>query len=379
MKERENGELLKSDCEYNQYLSSKWSGGGGGKGLQIPVTKPKSAPPCPLSRSPSRCRGRGGGGNGHSKCPDCGMRGITDMDGHKTTLKYRKMVWSGGKSSWMSDCCYNYHLRQYEDITKTKRWSMMPHLSAKVPAAVGGNQFVRNITSENSQENLLVVSSTESKLGNAHVGRAKAIEKEFFQRMRSQPSNKSCQATTSFSVNNNLWNGPKIVSTTSLKPGEFHNQSQRKATSKGIKLGNVANNSVRKASPAAAPLKLPVEPVPKSMLEAGKYNGFPSWDEVNSNPPKRYLSGMMSEAVLLTPHSSQPQISLRNMDKIEAYRTEIPGSNLTFSWQIRDNSVKDADAIAADGRLRQHEAGLLLSKPVDPSPGGCADEVVLGF
>ena len=246
----------------------------------------------------------------------------------------------------------------------------MPHLSAKVPAAVGGNQFVRNITSENSQENLLVVSSTESKLGNAHVGRAKAIEKEFFQRMRSRPS---------LSINNNLRNGPKIVSTTSLKPGEFHNQ--RKATSKGIKLGNVANNSVRKASPAAAPLKLPVEPVPKSMLEAGKYNGFPSWDEVNSNPPKRYLSGMMSEAVLLTPQSAQrqPQISLRNMDKIEAYRTENPGSNLTFSWQIRDNSVKDADAIAADGRLRQHEAGLLLSKPVDPSPGGCADEVVLGF
>ena len=67
------------------------------------------------------------------------------------------------------------------------------------------------------------------------------------------------------------------------------------------------------------------------------------------------------------------------MDKIEAYRTENPGSNLTFSWQIRDNSVKDADAIAAVGRLRQHEAGLLLTKSVDPLPGGCADEVVLGF
>ena len=51
MKERENGELLKSDCEYNQYLSSKWSGGGGGggKGLQITVTKPKSAVCSPLS------------------------------------------------------------------------------------------------------------------------------------------------------------------------------------------------------------------------------------------------------------------------------------------------------------------------------------------
>ena len=185
-------------------------------------------------------------------------------------------------------------------------------------------------------------------------------------------------ATTSFSINNNLWNGPKIVSTTSLKPGEFHDQ--RKATSKGIKLGNVANNSVRKASPAAAPLKLPVEPVPKSMLEAGKYNGFPSWDEVNPNPPKRFLTGMMSEAVLLTPQSAQrqPQISLRNMDKIEAYRTENPGSNLTFSWQIRDKSVKDANADAA-AAVRQHESGYLLTKSVDPLPGGCADEVVLGF
>ena len=308
------------------------------------------------------------------------MRGITDMDGHKATLKNRKMVWSGGKSSWMSDCRYNYHLRQYENITKTRRWSMMPHLSisTEVAAPIRGNQVVQNITSKNPQETLLVASAIESKVGNAHlgfVGREDAPEK----RKRDQPSDKPRQSTTSFSINNNLWNGPRIVSTTSLKPGEFHNQ--RKATSKGMKLGNVANNSVRKASPAAAPLKLPVEPVPKSMLEAGKYNGFPSWDEVIPNPPKRFLSGMMSEAVLLTPQSAQrqPQISLRNMDKIEAYRTENPGSNLTFSWQIRDSSVKDADAIAAVGRLRQLESGYLLTKSVDPLPGGCADEVVLGF
>ena len=147
MKERENGELLKSDCEYNQYLSSRWSGVG--KGLQITVTnKSKSPVPCSSTRSPPRCRGRGGGGNGHSKCPDCGMRGITDMDGHKTTLKYRKMVWSGGKSSWMSDCRYNYHLRQYENITKTRRCSRIPNLSksAQVDAPMGGDQVVRNIT-----------------------------------------------------------------------------------------------------------------------------------------------------------------------------------------------------------------------------------------